>query len=214
MYFTVLRVELILRFFCARSRTNGEFTVRYKVISHPQFNKLSFDVVCLLGSSYRRSGRNLGRAGCHKGDPVHPALTAFRTAVIYDDLDLKCINEGRVDPEHDIRWVFCALSINDFLASCALGTLFDKGDIYNLWGYGEDMRTLKKGSPDGHLPSPPPNLNQKTSTGSQSIAGSVVLEEVKRDAGTSDAVKSLRQDDLYDHGYLYKICLNIDLYEV
>jgi hypothetical protein len=49
----------------------------------------------------------------------------------------------------------------------------------------------KKGSPEGHSPSPAPGLNPKISAASRSLADSLAAEEVKRRAGMSDAVKSL-----------------------
>jgi hypothetical protein len=49
----------------------------------------------------------------------------------------------------------------------------------------------KKGSPEGHSPSPAPGLNPKISAASRSLAESLATEEAKRKAGMSDAVKSL-----------------------
>jgi len=49
----------------------------------------------------------------------------------------------------------------------------------------------KKGSPEGHSPSPAPGLNPKISAASRSLAESLAAEEAKRKAGMSDAIKSL-----------------------
>ncbi|KAG1809779.1 Rtf2 RING-finger-domain-containing protein [Suillus plorans] len=52
----------------------------------------------------------------------------------------------------------------------------------------------KKASPEGHSPSPAPGLNPKISAASRSLAQSLAVEEAKRKAGMSDAVKSLYRD--------------------
>jgi hypothetical protein len=56
----------------------------------------------------------------------------------------------------------------------------------------EEVTTKKKkASPEGHSPSPAPGLNPKISAASRSLAQSLAVEEAKRKAGMSDAVKSL-----------------------
>ncbi|KAJ8587098.1 DUF602-domain-containing protein [Rhizopogon salebrosus TDB-379] len=55
----------------------------------------------------------------------------------------------------------------------------------------EAVTKKKKGSPEGHSPSPAPGLNPKISAASRSLAESLATEEAKRKAGMSDAVKSL-----------------------
>ncbi|KAG1908816.1 Rtf2 RING-finger-domain-containing protein [Suillus fuscotomentosus] len=52
----------------------------------------------------------------------------------------------------------------------------------------------KKASPEGHSPSPAPGSNPKISAASRSLAQSLAVEEAKRKAGMSDAVKSLYRD--------------------
>jgi hypothetical protein len=52
----------------------------------------------------------------------------------------------------------------------------------------------KKASTEGHPPSPAPGLNPKISAASRSLAQSLAVEEAKRKAGMSDAVKSLYRD--------------------
>ncbi|KAG2053906.1 DUF602-domain-containing protein [Suillus hirtellus] len=54
--------------------------------------------------------------------------------------------------------------------------------------------TKKKASPEGHSPSPAPGSNPKISAASRSLAQSLAVEEAKRKAGMSDAVKSLYRD--------------------
>ncbi|KAG1814327.1 DUF602-domain-containing protein [Suillus subaureus] len=56
----------------------------------------------------------------------------------------------------------------------------------------DEVATKKtKGSPEGHPPSPAPGLNPKISAASRSLTQSLAVEEAKRKAGMSDAVKSL-----------------------
>lgn len=55
----------------------------------------------------------------------------------------------------------------------------------------EGAAKKKKASPEGHSPSPAPGLNPKISAASRSLAQSLAVEEAKRKAGMSDAVKSL-----------------------
>ncbi|KAG1829984.1 Rtf2 RING-finger-domain-containing protein [Suillus variegatus] len=52
----------------------------------------------------------------------------------------------------------------------------------------------KKASPEGHTSSPAPGSNPKISAASRSLAQSLAVEEAKRKAGMSDAVKSLYRD--------------------